>query len=80
MDSRPEETVVTSPEPAGRTERPGALELIERTLDPGSWRSWDAPAIDLGPIDDAYAADLAAARERTGACREPRAYGARPRA
>jgi acetyl-CoA carboxylase carboxyl transferase beta subunit len=57
---------VTSPEPARRTERPGARELIERTLDPGSWQSWDAPAIDLGPIDDAYAADLAAARERTG--------------
>ncbi len=46
--------------------RPGARELIERTLDPGSWRSWDAPVIDIGPINDHYAAELAAARERTG--------------
>jgi acetyl-CoA carboxylase carboxyl transferase beta subunit len=53
-----------SPTPAPR--RPGARELIERTLDPGSWRPWDEPAVDPGPIDAGYAADLAAARERTG--------------
>lgn len=52
--------------PGAAPPRPGARELIERTLDPGSWRSWDAPTIDIGPIDDIYAADLAAARERTG--------------
>ena len=46
--------------------RPGARELIERTLDPGSWQSWDEPAIDIGPINPGYAADLRAARERTG--------------
>jgi acetyl-CoA carboxylase carboxyl transferase subunit beta len=58
---------VTSEAPAGRrAERLGARELIERTLDPGSWRSWDEPAIGIGPIDDEYAAALAAARERTG--------------
>jgi acetyl-CoA carboxylase carboxyl transferase beta subunit len=58
---------VTSEVPATRRAgRLGARELIERTLDPGSWRSWDEPAIDLGPIDDEYAAALATARERTG--------------
>jgi acetyl-CoA carboxylase carboxyl transferase subunit beta len=57
--------VTGSPPPLG-LQRPGARELIERTLDPGSWLPWDEPAIDIGPIDDAYAADLAAARERTG--------------
>jgi acetyl-CoA carboxylase carboxyl transferase beta subunit len=46
--------------------RPGARELIERTLDPGSWTSWDQPPVDLGPIDDRYAAELVAARARTG--------------
>jgi acetyl-CoA carboxylase carboxyl transferase subunit beta len=58
---------VTSPEPSvRRSERLGARELIERTLDPGSWRSWDGPVIDPTPISDGYAADLAAARARTG--------------
>jgi acetyl-CoA carboxylase carboxyl transferase subunit beta len=58
---------VTQPEPTTRrARRPGARELIERTLDPGSWRSWDLPAIDIGPIDPDYAADLRAARELTG--------------
>jgi acetyl-CoA carboxylase carboxyl transferase beta subunit len=35
-------------------------------MDPGTWRSWDETPVDLGPIDPGYAADLAAARERTG--------------
>jgi acetyl-CoA carboxylase carboxyl transferase beta subunit len=52
--------------PIHAARRPGARELIERTLDAGSWRPWDSPPIDVGPIDDAYAADLAAARQQTG--------------
>ena len=59
---------MTSPDlqPPGTPRRPGARELIERTLDPGSWQSWDEPAIGIGPIDPVYAADLRAAREHTG--------------
>ncbi|HST80429.1 MAG TPA: carboxyl transferase domain-containing protein [Kineosporiaceae bacterium] len=52
--------------PIHAARRPGARELIERTLDADSWRSWDSPAIDIGPIDPVYAADLAAARQQTG--------------
>jgi acetyl-CoA carboxylase carboxyl transferase subunit beta len=48
------------------SQRLSARELIERTLDPGSWQSWDEPVIDIGPIDDEYAAELASARARTG--------------
>jgi acetyl-CoA carboxylase carboxyl transferase beta subunit len=58
--------VTGSEPPTPAPPRPGARELIERTLDPDSWQSWDAPAIDIGPIDDRYAAELTAARERTG--------------
>jgi len=58
--------VTDSQPPNSAPRRLGARELIERTLDPGSWKSWDEPAIDIGPIDDDYAAALAAAREQTG--------------
>jgi acetyl-CoA carboxylase beta subunit/acetyl-CoA carboxylase alpha subunit len=47
------------------TDSPGALQLIEAVLDTGSWRRWDTP-IEAAPADPAYAAALAAARERTG--------------
>ena len=46
--------------------RMGARELIGTVLDEGSWRSWDEPVSDPEPIDPSYAAELAAARERTG--------------
>jgi len=60
-------TAVTAAQPPPeRPQRLGARELIERTLDPDSWRPWDSPAIDIGPIDDGYAVDLEAARKRTG--------------
>lgn len=44
--------------------RPGAREVLDSTLDPGSFVSWDEPPVqpDLGP---GYAAQLAAAQERT---------------
>jgi acetyl-CoA carboxylase carboxyl transferase subunit beta len=45
---------------------PGALELIEAVLDPGSWRRWDQPLPPEEGLDPAYAEALAAARERTG--------------
>ncbi len=44
---------------------PGALELIEAVIDPGSWLCWDE-GIDDEPADPAYAASLRSARERTG--------------
>jgi acyl-CoA carboxylase subunit beta len=52
---------VTSPVPSSRRRRLGARELVDRTLDEGSWRSWDEPPVDIGPIQPAYARDLAAA-------------------
>lgn len=42
-----------------------ARELIELTLDDGSFRSWDAPPVDVHP-EPSYAEELAAARERSG--------------
>ncbi|SOD73751.1 acetyl-CoA carboxylase carboxyl transferase subunit beta [Jatrophihabitans sp. GAS493] len=51
-------------------ERVGALELIERVADSGSFRSWDSaplpPFAPSGHLDDRYLAELAEARERTG--------------
>lgn len=45
-------------------ERPSARDLIELVLDEGSWTSWDtAPERD---VSAAYAAELAAAAERSG--------------
>ncbi|GAA0369804.1 carboxyl transferase domain-containing protein [Microbispora corallina] len=46
--------------------RPGARDLIATVLDPGSWLSWDEPPADRAEPGSAYAADLAAARARTG--------------
>ncbi len=46
--------------------RPGARELAERVLDPGSWVSWDEPPRDPASVTGAYAEELAAARARTG--------------
>lgn len=44
---------------------PGALQLIETVLDPGTWLRWDEP-IEVLPADPSYAASLVKARERTG--------------
>ena len=49
-----------------RPDRPGARELLERVLDPGSWTSWDTPVRQPEPRTEAYDAELAQARERTG--------------
>ncbi|WP_067963240.1 carboxyl transferase domain-containing protein [Nocardiopsis trehalosi] len=42
-----------------------AHRLLEGALDAGTFRSWDTAPVDVRP-DPAYAADLAAARERSG--------------
>ncbi len=47
------------------TQRLSAMGLIELVADPGSWTSWDEPALAVAAAD-AYAADLAQARERSG--------------
>ncbi|WP_406289702.1 carboxyl transferase domain-containing protein [Embleya sp. NBC_00896] len=47
-------------------ERVRALDLIERVLDPGSFVVWNDALPVLAAPDPAYAAELAAARERTG--------------
>ncbi|MEU0932751.1 MULTISPECIES: carboxyl transferase domain-containing protein [unclassified Embleya] len=47
-------------------ERVRALDLIERVLDPGSFRAWNDPLPTLAEPDPTYAAELAAARARTG--------------
>lgn len=44
---------------------PGAHELVDLVLDPGSFRSWDEAPVDP-PTTDEYARELRAARERTG--------------
>ncbi|MGK5632004.1 carboxyl transferase domain-containing protein [Streptomyces sp. URMC 123] len=46
-------------------DRAPALRLIEDTVDPGSWQSWDEP-VDLAVADESYRSDLERARERTG--------------
>jgi acetyl-CoA carboxylase carboxyl transferase subunit beta len=50
---------------SGPPRRRSARELIDATLDPDTWRSWDDPPLAI-PVDDAYAAELAAAREKSG--------------
>ena len=60
---------MTGAAPSGGTDRPvrlSAAELIDAVVDPGSWRSWDEPAVAPHGLDPSYAADLARARERTG--------------
>jgi acyl-CoA carboxylase subunit beta len=41
-----------------------ARALRDLVLDPGSWRTWDAP-VEVGDVPGAYAAELARAAERT---------------
>ena len=48
-----------------RPSRLSAAELIDLVLDEGSWSSWDVPPA-YGEISEAYAAELAAAREKSG--------------
>ena len=48
-----------------KTRHLDATELIATVLDPGSYRSWDAPVVDPDPGPE-YRQDLAAARARTG--------------
>jgi acetyl-CoA carboxylase carboxyl transferase beta subunit len=60
---------MTGPAPSGGADGPvrlSATELIDAVVDPGSWRSWDEPAVAPHGLDPGYAADLARARERTG--------------
>ena len=45
--------------------RLSAAELIDLVLDEGSWSSWDVPP-SYGEISEAYAAELAAARDKSG--------------
>src|SRR6478735_6292026 len=53
--------MTTAPRPA----RLSAAELIDLVLDEGSWSSWDAPPA-YGELSEVYAAELAAAREKSG--------------
>ncbi|MEU6740448.1 carboxyl transferase domain-containing protein [Streptosporangium sandarakinum] len=46
--------------------RPDARTMIEIVLDPGTWRSWDAPPAEPAPNGSDYAEELAAARARSG--------------
>jgi acetyl-CoA carboxylase beta subunit len=46
-------------------DRLSAAELVDLVLDEGSWLSWDTPPA-RGEIPAAYAAELAAAQEKTG--------------
>lgn len=47
------------------TGRSSARALVERTLDAGTFVSWDEPPVDVRP-DPGYAAELARAAERSG--------------
>ena len=47
------------------TERLSAYDLIDLVLDDGSWSGWDV-APERGEVSEAYAAELAAAAERSG--------------
>ena len=47
------------------SDRLSATALIDLVLDDGSYRSWDVPP-ERGPVSEEYAAELTAARERTG--------------
>ncbi|WP_432484240.1 carboxyl transferase domain-containing protein [Kineococcus esterisolvens] len=58
--------MTTSAPPAARTARPGARDVLAAVLDPGSFRSWDAP-VDLSGADPAYRRRLLDAEARCGA-------------
>jgi acetyl-CoA carboxylase carboxyl transferase subunit beta len=45
--------------------RPGARELVDATVDPGSWTSWDVPP-SYGALEASYVYTLATAAERAG--------------
>jgi acyl-CoA carboxylase subunit beta len=55
---------VTAPSPAPA--RLSAAELIDLVLDEHSWTSWDVAPV-RGEVAPAYAEELAAAQERSGA-------------
>ncbi|MFI6521014.1 carboxyl transferase domain-containing protein [Spirillospora sp. NPDC050679] len=57
------------------TDRVGARELLRRVLDEGSWTSWDTAPLPVAEPGSRYAAELAAARERSG-CDEAVVTGA----
>jgi acetyl-CoA carboxylase carboxyl transferase subunit beta len=57
---------VSDAPPASRPRRLSARELIDLVLDEGSWSSWDE-APDRAGVSPEYAAELAAAEERSGA-------------
>ena len=46
--------------------RPSAHDLIELVFDDASWVSWDTPPVRPEGLDEAYAAELAAAAEKSG--------------
>ena len=52
-------------DPAPRPSRLSARALIDLVLDADSWASWDVPPV-RGELDPAYAAELAAAEEKSG--------------
>ena len=52
--------------PQAKPRRVGATELLAATLDEGSWVSWDGPPQRVADEDSPYAAELAAAAERSG--------------
>lgn len=49
------------------TEPAGALRVIHTVVDADSWVSWDDPPAPVAPAGSEYAADLAAAAQRSGA-------------
>jgi acetyl-CoA carboxylase carboxyl transferase subunit beta len=49
-----------------RRQRLGAIELVTSVLDADSWLRWDEPATEVAAAGSPYAADLAAAQERSG--------------
>ncbi|WP_337062117.1 carboxyl transferase domain-containing protein [Kineococcus sp. G2] len=59
-------SVTTGSPSAARTVRPGARDVLAAVLDPGSFRSWDAP-VDCPTADPAYRRQLEQAQDRCGA-------------
>lgn len=60
---------------SGKPIRLGAVELLTTVLDDDSWTSWDIPAAQPAMPNSPYAAELAAAAERSG-CDEAIVTGA----